>query len=75
MDVVFSGVSLIGEVSSVAGTALTVKFAFSDVLAPLEPETVMVSLYVPIARLVLGWMVNCAVLFGAMVAVSLVKPA
>lgn len=54
MDAVFSGVSLIGEVSSVAGTALTVKFAFSDVLAPLEPGTVMVSLYVPIARPVLG---------------------
>lgn len=54
MDAVFSGVSLIGEVSSVAGTALTVKFVFSDVLAPLEPETVMVSLYVPIARPVLG---------------------
>lgn len=75
MDAVFSGVSLIGEVSSVAGTAHTVKLAVSDALAPLESVTVMVSLYVPIVRLVLGWMVNCAVLFGAMVAVSLVKPA
>lgn len=55
--------------------AHTVKLAVSDALAPLESVTVMVSLYVPIARLVLGWMVNCAVLFGAMVAVPLVKPA
>ena len=51
----------------------TVKLAASDALAPLEPEMVMVSLYVPTPSPVLGWTVNCAVPFGARMAVPLVK--
>ena len=52
------------------GMAFTVKPAVSDVLAPLEPETVMVSLYVPIARPTLGWTVKVAVSPGVRVVVD-----